>query len=106
MLLRELLRAELGPDADGINRRRKRGFPASGIGLAAGFSRYCDSVVSDDRVRDHPLGTVLGAKYLLVMYDLFEELAIRGRFGDHAGFDLGEFVLSRYGSRTRVGRAM
>ncbi|WP_157187014.1 asparagine synthase (glutamine-hydrolyzing) [Nocardia vinacea] len=103
VLLRELLQNRLGASAASVLRRRKQGFPASGVRHAASFARYCECIVSDDYIKAHPLGVALPTKYMLVMYDLFEELMLRNAGCRPVGFDLAEFIRLRSTSRQPTG---
>lgn len=98
VLLRELLHSRLGAPATPVLSRRKQGFPASGLRLAAGFSRYCERIISDDYVKAHLLGAVLPRKYLLVMFDLFDDLMLKNAGREPVDFDLADFVQMRGGA--------
>lgn len=61
-----------------INERKKLGMPYAINELDKEISKKVDGVISDDEIKNHPLGHIVGSKMNLLIYDLFEHIFFKG----------------------------
>jgi len=61
-----------------VNERKKLGMPYAINELDKEISEKIDGVISDNEIKNHPLGHIVGSKMNLVVYDLFEHIFFKG----------------------------
>ncbi len=61
-----------------VTTRLKMGMPSAVENLDARISAQVERAISDEEIRKHPLGNLLGSKMGLLLFDLFEHIFFRG----------------------------
>ncbi|MFX0197163.1 MAG: asparagine synthase (glutamine-hydrolyzing) [Candidatus Hodarchaeota archaeon] len=65
-------------DLDWVTKRLKMGMPSAITELDNKVSLMVEEAITDDEIRRHPLGEMLGSKMNLLLFDIFEHIFIRG----------------------------
>jgi len=61
-----------------VHERQKMGMPAAISQIDQEIEKQVAALISDDELKRHPLGRILGSKMNLLLYDLFEQIFFRG----------------------------
>ncbi len=61
-----------------VNERKKLGMPYAINELDKEIFEKVNGAISDDEIKNHPLGNILGSKMNLLIYDLFEHIFFKG----------------------------
>jgi hypothetical protein len=92
-----------GPIVDSVL-RRKIGGPSAGARHHGTLTDQCERELPEDYLSRHDLGFCFASKRDLLLFELFEELFVRGRGADPAGITLAEFLRERSGRAATAGR--
>ena len=79
--------------------RHKLDFPSAGFYHLTRFDQMVEAALPEDYLRRHPLGRCFASKRELLMYELFEEVMVRGGGAPPDGLRIEDFI------RQRAGRA-
>ena len=79
MILKDAFRKDFAAAGIGwVHERLKYGMPEAISNIDKVIEGQVAAVISDDELKRHPLGRILGSKMNLLLYDLFEQIFFRG----------------------------